>query len=383
MLIVLIASLILLASLKFIRINFDNPASILVITWIVISFLNEITIIYEISIFCQVYISLCITAFTIGSLIPFSRTTKHEVKLPITDRAILIITLMLIVYFPFYVDDILRSVSYNFSDPLELRDAMTNAAKEGKLSLIISVGINIPIVLSFYLTCTLKKLGRNYVIFIIVCTAYVLLSLSKGYLILFTTLIITPIYIRGLVSRRHIQTALGVLFFLCITMFMIRDTTSEPHVLFKQYTVAPTSALDLVLAGNSPLNSPTYKFMLPFYELFNAPTHQINDEFWAETDVPTNVFTGFASTYNDFGLAISLVIFLVFGMISNKAYRMSFIQRDPINIFILSWMYYAVMTSFFSDSFIAILPSNVKYLGIIIAVDCILRPKRTTNLSDA
>ena len=370
MLIILIATCLLSALILAKGDRIEAPHVLLVFVWFLVSLLDEYLEFYEISYEVQLLVSMSLSAFCIGFWAPnIKPSISSAFDSKAIDRSLNITLTLLVILLPFFVGFVFSLVSFEFTNILAIRDAMTELNQYGRLPILISIGLNIPIIASVFYTCTSNNLKKRLLLLYIVSGLYVALSFSKGYILQFSIPIFVALYFTKKVSASSLLTSAIFLALLLLTLTAYRDSGVDPEIIFKMYTVAPTAALDTIVTGASPLNRPHYKIFSPLYSLFDAKVTDNLDTFWSDVDVPTNVFTAFGLIYNDLGFFLTLVCFFAYGICSKISYLYVARSKSPTAIFMLSWSYFGVVTSFFSDGFLGMANTNYKYLILLLILE--------------
>ena len=374
MIIILLFSLMNALFLLLVKRKFSDPSFVFTCVWIFIPAINIFIEPYSISIKTQLYICGCLFLFTLGSFFTIKIKARDSLSLqPSSNKSINFFIIFLVAFFPLYLNEINSLISGKDFGALIIRDAMTSANHHHELSPIISFGINIPIVISFYYSVVEKTLGRRLILLWLISLLYVVLSFSKGYIIQFVLPIVTALYFT---QKIHAAALLRVSLFLMsiiIGLIFFRDVAVvDVDILFKMYTTAPTAALDQIVQSNSPLNFPHYRFLESIYDFFGLSILNSRETFWSDIYPPTNVFTLFGIMYNDFGL-FALFAFFVLGGIASFFYKLVQKQSGVISIFIISWLYFGLMMSFFSDGLLGMIGTNLKYILTLYLLSALFR----------
>lgn len=332
---------------------------------------------YEISVETQLILIGCIISFILGESIGIEFKNKNYIIDPRKEKLLINFSIFLLVlFFPFFYHRILSLSDLGFANVLSIRDAMTEANKSEGIDTIISIGLNFPIVLSFFYSITENKISKKLLIIYFLSFAYVFLSFSKGYLLQLMIPTLFALWYTKKIKNKHFIFLSILPISFSILLFAIRDSAVEGYLLLKMYTLAPLAAFDRIVNGYTPLNVPQIEFFSIFYEIFNIKIIQGKYEHWSDIEEPTNVFTAFGVIFNDLGYFIFL-FFFIYGFISRISFLMAKKTNSPLWIFMNSWLLYGVIVSFFSDGFVGLISTNSKYI-IIIWILSILAKKRSS-----
>ncbi|WP_168209818.1 O-antigen polymerase [Chromobacterium paludis] len=373
MTLVFLSSLICFATLLKLKRDPVEPAFLLVIVWGLISGMEIYWGVYSISLYAQIIISASIAFFCMSSALISSRIFSSNKIYPnyINSNIGMYLSLFLVIFFPVFVNGLNGLSELSNTTAIELRDAMTESNHNKDLSPIISIGLNFPIVFLIYYTSVVSKVRDKWLFCLFfVGLLYILLSFSKGYLLQFVIPPLINLYIRGLITKKHLSVIFCILLSVIILLFFVRDYFVGSSVLFQMYILAPVAAFDQIVLGKFSLNSPEYDFLTPFYDFFNLAIDRSRDTHWVDVGVPTNVFTVFGILTNDFGGFGCVIIFSLLGVLSRVIYIKARNNQNVILLTLLGWVIYGVGLSFFSDGLLGMIGTYSKYLLLIYFIDC-------------
>lgn len=289
------------------------------------------------------------------------------------NKLLIIVLIILICYYPFYLDKVLTLVNYDYLNVMGIRNAMSDQNHIEGLDIFISMGINLPIVFSIYFSCVYKKCNSKLLfILYLISFLYVFLSFSKGYYLMFFLQNLFVLRLSNVIKNKQFIILILITIFFILLSVMIRDYFVDSKLLFVMYLISPIAALDLIVRNLFSLNTPSNTILIPIYQILNLRIDQSKSEFYTNLEEPTNVFTIFGSYYNDLGFYGVLIIFMIYGFFSAYVYKKAIINRSQTFLFMYSWICYGVTLSFFSDGLMGSAPTFLKYLLIFFFLNLIV-----------
>jgi oligosaccharide repeat unit polymerase len=376
MVISFISALLIIITLLIRQGLFISPGLTFSLVWLLVSLLSFIFPDF-ISSYTDILISLCVICFSFAEIFwpiqsklvyGYSRNRPDYFKIRYKVGAILFINIILLFCFYFFLMSFLPPES--LSSPIQFRNFLVEQERSGGLPLIVELGVNIPIITCLYIaTICPSATSRSFEIAFVVAILGILPALSKGYLIFLVGSSFYIFYLRKLLSLKRLVIIFYALLSLIILLFVVRDSSVvNANMLFKMYTIAPTLALSYVVDEKIFLPPGILGEVSKIFMPLSSKLHSYCDSFgcWApNVDVPTNVYTIFGFCVSEYGIVITIIIFLLLGFLSRFIIS-SALASHSSNLFLLScFLFVYLATSYFSDGIFAFAPTNIKYLIVM------------------